>query len=198
VTHIVLASGSTIRRQLLENAGVSVRVVKALIDETTITQSLWSEGAKARDIADALAEFKAEKVARREPGALVIGADQVLDLQGRLLSKPESPEHAAAQLTEMSGKTHQLLSAAVVYEEGRPVWRHIGVARLTVRSLSQSYIAEYVARNWKSIQTSVGGYKLEEEGVRLFSQVQGDYFTVLGLPLLELLGYLTLKGEIDG
>lgn len=198
MTHIILASGSEIRRQLLENAGVSVRVIKAKIDEETITQSLRAEGAKARDVADALAEFKAEKVARREPEALVIGSDQVLDLQGELLAKPETPEHAIAQITAMSGKTHQLLSAAVIYGEGKPLWRHVGAVRMTVRSLSPSYIESYVARNWDSIRHSVGGYKLEEEGVRLFSQVQGDYFTVLGLPLLELLSYLTLRGEIDG
>lgn len=198
MTHIVLASGSEIRRQLLENAGLTIRVVKAMVDEETITQSLLAEGAKARDIADALAEFKAEKIARKEPDALVIGADQVLDLQGTLLTKPESPDHAVAQLMQLSGKTHQLLSAAVIYGEGKPLWRHVGIARLTARSLSNRYVEDYVARNWDSIRHSVGGYKLEEEGVRLFSQIHGDYFTVLGLPLLELLGYLTLRGEIDG
>lgn len=198
MTNIVLASGSEIRRQLLENAGVSVRAVKAQIDEDAITESLLAEGATARDVADALAEFKAEKVARREPDALVIGADQVLDLKGKLLSKPHTPEDAIAQLKELSGATHQLLSAVVVYADGKPLWRHVGVVRLSARRIGDAYIDDYVARNWDSIRHAVGCYKLEEEGVRLFRRIEGDYFTVLGLPLLELLGYLTLRGEISG
>jgi len=198
MTNILLASGSEIRRQLLRNAGVPVEAVPARIDEDMITASLLAEHAKPRDVADALAEYKAEKIARKHPDALVIGADQVLDLAGELLAKPETPDHASDQLRAMSGKTHQLFSAAVIYEDGKPVWRHVGVVRLTARTLSNAYIDAYVARNWESIRHSVGGYKLEEEGVRLFSRIQGDYFTVLGLPLVELLGYLTLKGEIEG
>lgn len=198
MTNIVLASGSEIRRTLLENAGVSCRVVQARIDEDAITESLLAEGATARDVADALAEFKAEKVARREPDALVIGADQVLDFKGKLLSKPRTPEDAVVQLKALSGATHQLLSAVVVYAEGKPLWRHVGVVRLSARKISDGYIHDYVARNWDSIRYAVGGYKLEEEGVRLFRRIEGDYFTVLGLPLLELLGYLTLRGEISG
>jgi septum formation protein len=196
--NIVLASASTVRRALLQNAGLRLEVAAARIDEETITASLIAEGAKPRDIADALAEFKAEKVNRRFPEALVIGADQVLELDGQLLSKPASPQDAEAQLRAMSGKTHRLLSAAVIYEEGKPVWRHVGQVRLTMRTLGDTYVSEYVARNWNSICQSVGSYKLEEEGVRLFHRVDGDYFTVLGLPLLELLSYLTLRGEIDG
>jgi septum formation protein len=196
--HIVLASASTIRRTLLQNAGLTVEVSAARIDEETITASLLAEGAKPRDIADALSEYKAEKVNRRYPEALVIGADQVLEFDGALLSKPETPGEAEAQLRAMSGKTHRLLSAAVIYHEGKPAWRHVGQARLTMRTLGDTYVSDYVARNWTSIRHSVGSYKLEEEGVRLFHRVEGDYFTVLGLPLLELLSYLTLRGEIDG
>lgn len=197
-TPIILASGSEIRRQLLARAGVDVEVVPARIDEETITASLLAEGAKPRDVADALAEFKAEKVGRKFSGALVIGSDQVLELEQTLLSKPESPEQAREQLSRMSGKTHWLLSAAVIHHEGKPIWRHVGQVRMTMRTLGSAYIEDYVARNWDSIRHAVGAYKLEEEGVRLFHRMDGDYFTVLGLPLLELLSYLTLRGELDG
>lgn len=196
--NIVLASSSAIRRTLLTNAGLTVEASPARIDEETITASLVAEGAKPRDIADALAEFKAEKVGRRFPEALVIGADQVLEFEGGLLDKPTSPEDAEQQLRAMSGKTHRLLSAAVIYHEGKPVWRHVGQARLSMRTLGDAFVTAYVARNWDSIRHAVGAYKLEEEGVRLFHRIDGDYFTVLGLPLLELLSYLTLRGEIDG
>lgn len=196
--NMVLASASEIRRTMLSNAGLSIEVSAARIDEETITASLVAEGAKPRDVADALAEFKAEKVGRRFPEALVIGSDQVLEFEGRLLDKPTTPQEAEQQLRAMSGKTHRLLSGAVVYHAGKPVWRHVGQVRMSMRTLGDAFVTAYVARNWDSIRHTVGSYKLEEEGVRLFHRVDGDYFTVLGLPLLELLSYLTLRGEIDG
>ncbi|MFT6450606.1 MAG: septum formation protein [Halocynthiibacter sp.] len=183
---------------MLRSAGVEFEARPAKIDEETIKASLLAEGAKPREIADALAEGKARKIAMKEPGALVLGCDQVLDLKGKLFSKPRSIEEASAQLAELSGQTHKLLSAAVLYEEGKPVWRHIGEARLTMRSLSPEYQADYLARNWESIRSSVGCYKLEEEGVRLFARVEGSNFTVLGLPLVEFLSYLTLRGDLAG
>lgn len=198
MTEIVLASGSEIRQILLRNAGVDFRAVVARVDEDAMRDGMLAEGASARDIADALAEMKAQKVSARHPEALVIGCDQVLNLQGAMLTKPESREHAREQLMQLRGKRHELLSAAVICEAGKPLWRHVGQVRLTMRMFSESYLDAYIARNWDSIRHSVGAYKLEEEGVRLFSQVQGDYFTVLGLPLLELLSYLTLRGDLDG
>ncbi|MEQ9260247.1 MAG: Maf family nucleotide pyrophosphatase [Roseovarius sp.] len=194
---ILLASSSEIRAQLLRNAGVPFEAVAARVDETAMRDAMIAEGATPRDIADALAEMKARKVAARNPESLVIGCDQVLALGKEIFAKPETPQEAEAQLKRLRGQTHQLLSAAVLYDDGEPVWRHVGVVRMTMRDFSDAYLQDYLARNWESVRTSVGAYKLEEEGVRLFAQVQGDYFCVLGLPLLELLAYLGLRGVLD-
>ena len=195
---LVLASGSVVRRQLLERAGVALDVQIARVDEAAIRAALLAEDASPRDIADALAESKARKIAGRMPDRLVLGCDQVLAVKGEILEKPPSLEAARAQLGKLRGVTHQLLSAAVLYADGEPVWRHVGVARLSMRNFSDEYLEGYLQRNWPAISASVGGYMLEEEGVRLFAQIQGDYFTILGLPLLELLNYLALRGEIEG
>lgn len=193
---IILASSSTIRHQLLAKAGVEATAVAARLDEDTVTAGLRAEGASPRDIADALAEMKAQKVAQRFPADWVIGCDQVLEVKGELLTKSATRQAAEEVLRQLKGTTHKLLSAVVVYHEGQPVWRHIAEARLTMRPISDEYLEEYLARNWPSVQDSVGAYKLEEEGGRLFSAVSGDYFTVLGLPLLPLLGYLGDRGVI--
>lgn len=193
---IILASGSIIRSQMLRQAAVPHEVQIARVDEETIMASLIAEGASPRDIADALAEFKAAKVSEKNPSALVIGCDQVLDHKGTLLSKPETPQEAKAQLLALRGDRHTLLSAAVIFENGKPLWRHVGQVRLRMRDVSDAYVKDYVTRNWDSIRHAVGSYKLEEEGVRLFTQIEGDYFTVLGMPLLEILNYLTLRGDI--
>lgn len=197
VTPIILASGSSIRAQLLRGAGVDFTVQVPRVDEEMIKGSMLAEAATPRDIADALAEHKARKISLKQPDACVIGCDQVLDFDGQLLSKPASPDDARAQLLAMRGKRHKLLSAAVVYYNGEPQWRHVGTVRLTMRAFSDAYLDAYIARNWDSIRYSVGGYKLEEEGVRLFSHIDGDYFTVLGMPLLELLNHLAMQGTIE-
>ncbi len=196
-TPLILASSSTIRRKLLESAGLSVQTAAARIDEDMIRDSLLAEGATPRDVADTLAEMKAMRTAERYPEAVIIGCDQVLEFQGEVWSKPESPQQAQDQLGLLRGKTHRLLSAIVVCHQGQPVWRHVGIARLTMRDFSDSYLAAYLARNWPSVGQSVGAYKLEEEGIRLFSAIEGDHFTILGLPLLPLLSYLTLRGFIE-
>ncbi|WP_300033041.1 nucleoside triphosphate pyrophosphatase [uncultured Roseobacter sp.] len=194
---LILASGSEIRAQLLSQAGVRHTVLPARVDEDMVRQSLQAEDASPRDVADTLAELKARKVSEKSPGALVLGCDQVLDHEGGILSKPQTPDAAVAQLRAMRSGRHILLSAAVVCEDGKPIWRHVGQVRLYMRDASDEFIDGYVARNWDSIRHSVGAYKLEEEGVRLFTRIEGDYFNVLGLPLLELLSWLTLRGDLE-
>ncbi|MBD1206099.1 MAG: septum formation protein Maf [Rhodobacteraceae bacterium] len=194
--HIILASASTIRRQLLENAGVTVDALPARVDEDTIRAALQAEGAKHRDIADTLAEMKARKLAERHPSSLVIGSDQVLKLDGEIWGKPETPDAARSQLQRLRGRTHRLVSAVVLYDQAKPIWRHVEEASLTMRSFSDGFLDDYVARNWDDIRHSVGAYQLEREGARLFAAVDGNHFTILGLPLLPLLNYLSQRGFI--
>ncbi|MGJ8546138.1 MAG: Maf family protein [Sulfitobacter sp.] len=194
---IILASGSAIRHQLLTQAAVAHEVILPRIDEESVKQALQAENAAPRDIADTLAEMKARKISEKHPEALVIGCDQVLDLNGQMLNKPETPQEARDQLIQMSGNRHILLSAAVICQAGKPLWRHIGQVRMLMRQSSDTYIDSYIEKNWDQIRHCVGAYQLEGEGVRLFTKVEGDYFHVLGLPLLELLAYLTLRGELE-
>ncbi|MCA0042147.1 Maf family protein [Celeribacter litoreus] len=193
---ILLASGSKIRQQLLINAGVPFDVIVARIDEESIKDALVSEGASPREVADALAEGKARKVSFKNPEAMVIGCDQTLSFKGRLISKSETKDEARELLREMRGERHKLLSAVVIYEGGEPKWRHVGEVRLVMKNFSDSYLDEYLDRNWDEIRHCVGNYMLEAEGVRLFSNIEGDYFTVLGLPLLPLLAYLSEREMI--
>lgn len=196
MTRLILASASASRRRMLAQAGVVVEALPARIDEETIRIALQAEGAKPRDVADTLAEMKARKLAERNPDALVIGSDQVLEFEGEVWAKADDRAGARAQLARLRGGTHRLLSAVVLYHEGKPIWRHLAEVRLTMRVFSDAYLDAYLDRNWDEVRHSVGAYHLEGEGARLFSEVQGDYFTVLGLPLLPLLNYLALRGFI--
>jgi septum formation protein len=193
---LLLASTSPVRLQMLRAAGLTVDAVAPRVDESSVRDALVAEGAHPRDIADALAEMKARKVADKHPDTLVLGCDQVLALDSEIFAKPETPAEAREHLRQLRGKTHKLFSAIVAYENATPVWRHVGEACLTMHQISDAYLDGYVIRNWDSIRHSVGCYKIEEEGVRLFSAVSGDHFTILGLPLLPLLAWMGTRGMI--
>lgn len=193
--NVLLASKSSARLAMLENAGVTVTAVPASVDEVSIKAAMFAEAAKPRDIADALAEAKALKVSRKNPGDLVIGSDQILSMaDGRLLGKPENKDEAKVQLRALSGLTHTLISAAVICEAGKPVWRQIESAKMNMRTLSDAFIDEYVGMYWGEIQHCVGCYRIEAEGAQLFEQVEGSQFAVIGMPLLPILGFLRVRG----
>ncbi|MCB1389353.1 MAG: Maf family protein [Rhodobacteraceae bacterium] len=198
MTVLTLASASAIRATLLRNAGIGIDIRPARIDEDNLRASLAAEGATAHDIADALAENKALKIAARDPAALVLGCDQLLECDGRIYAKPDTPQDAKAQLDALRGRTHRLHTAAVLYAGGRPVWRHVATPRLTMRDFSDAFRDAYVARHWTDIQHCVGCYQIEGPGIRLFERVEGDLFSIQGLPLMELLAVLTQRKDIDG
>jgi len=193
---LILASQSASRRAMLDAAGVSYTAEPAHVDEAALKTALLAEGSAPRAIADALAELKALKISRIAPGALVVGSDSVVSLGGRLFDKPESREQAAEHLTAFSGQEMKLSSAVVVAEGGTPVWRHVEEARLLVRPLSTHFINTYLDAEWPAVRQCVGVFRIEGPGVQLFAQIRGDHFTILGMPLLPLLGYLRTRGVL--
>jgi len=192
---VTLASGSASRRALLTNAGVVADAVKPGVDEEALKAALRAEGASVRDQAMALAEMKAVRVSQSRPG-LVIGGDQMLALREIAFDKPADLEGARDHLSKLSGQTHTLETALVVCEGGTPVWRHLARPRLTMRPLSAAFIENYVDTCGDALLSTVGAYQLESLGSQLFTQVEGDYFSILGLPLLPLLDYLRTRGVI--
>jgi len=191
---LILASRSDARARMLREVGLAVEVVPAAVDEAAVKVGLRAEAAPARDVADMLAELKAQRVAGRRPDRLVLGADQVLVLDDRILDKPADRAEARAQLQALRGQRHELLSAAVICEAGAPVWRHVGRARLTMRPFSDAFLDAYLESEGELVLASVGAYRIEGRGAQLFSRVEGDHFTIMGLPLLELLGFLRTRG----
>ena len=192
---LILASGSAIRAQILTEAGLDYEVISKPVDEAAIKESMLSEGARLRDIADALAEAKAMRVSRTEPG-FVIGADQIMVMDDILFDKPPTIEAARERLLEMRGKAHKLMGAVVVCENGETVWRHLSVTKLTVRDFSDAFLDQYIKLEGESLTKSVGAYRFEGPGAQLFSKVEGDFFSILGLPLLPLLDYLRTRGVV--
>ena len=192
---IVLASKSAARRAVLDGAGVAYEAITAGVDEDAVKAAMLAEGANAREIADALAELKAIKVSRSHPG-FVVGADQTLELEGELYDKAETVEEARARLRLLRGKPHKLHSAVVVAKDGAPIWREVVTATLTMRDFSDAFLDDYLADEGQAALGSVGCYRLEGRGVQLFSRIDGDYFTILGLPLMGLLDLLRRHGEL--
>ncbi len=193
---VILASASPSRAHLLAAAGVPHRVVPANIDEAEVKRSLTSEGTPPTAIAETLAELKAQQVSRRYPEALVIGADQVLDRGGQLFDKPADLDHARAHLIALRGRRHTLMTSVCVVRDAAVVWHYNDQAHLDMRQLSDAFIEWYIERMGERICESVGAYKLEGLGAQLFSNIEGDFFTILGLPLLPLLDFLRNHGVI--
>jgi len=195
---LILASTSPFRRKMLQDAGLTFDSIKPEIDERAAEAPLTKSGASPDDVALVLAEAKAVEVSERYRHALVLGCDQTLSLGEELLHKPEDMEAARRRLLYLSGKTHQLNSAAVLARNGEALWRHVGVAQLTMRKLDPGFVGRHLALVGETALTSVGGYQIEGPGVQLFARIEGDHFTIVGLPLLNVLEELRRLGAIDG
>lgn len=193
---VILASGSAIRRKLMIDAGLDFEVIVKPVDESAIKDAMLAEGSRLRDIADALAEAKSMRVSRIESG-LVIGADQIMVMDNQLFDKPKDIDEARARLKLMRGKTHFLIGAVVICEGGVPVWRHMAKTKLTMRDFSDDFLEDYLEREGELVTKSVGAYRFEGLGSQLFSDVEGDFFSILGLSLLPVMDYLRIRGAIS-
>lgn len=196
VPPLILASASPTRAKLLAAAGVRIVQEGAAVDEAQVKAALRGEGASAVQAAEALAELKALKVARHHPGALVIGCDQMLECEGRWFDKPGSRAAAREQLLALSGRSHKLVTAAVVVRDGQRLWHHVATATMTMRPFGENFVEIYLDAAGDAVHSSVGAYQLEGLGAQLFSRVSGDYFGILGLPLLPLLDFLRSHGVV--
>lgn len=195
---IVLASGSPFRRKMLEDAGILVEAIPADIDERAVESAIEGSGITPGELGVILAEAKAVDVSQHLPDRLVIGADQTLSLGDEVLHKPGDMEEARRRLLAMSGRVHQLNSGVVIARNGTVLWRHVSVARLTMRELDPAFVGRHLSRVGEKALSSVGAYQIEAEGIQLFEKIEGDHFTIVGLPLLPLLAELRKLGEIDG
>jgi septum formation protein len=191
---LVLASTSRIRADLLAKAGLDFDAVRPEVDETELKKA--SRGLAPGDLALSLASAKAVSVANRMPDALVLGADQILNLEGRVFDKPESQEAARRQLLDLRGRSHVLETALCCARGNAVVWRYLDQATLTMRSFTDGFLDDYLLHTGREVTTSVGAYKLEGLGAQLFDTIEGDYFTILGLPLLPLLDFLRRQGAL--
>ncbi|NEI74249.1 Maf-like protein [Rhizobium lusitanum] len=195
---LILASSSPFRRMLMENAGLHFQAVAADIDERAIETPLEREGAGPDAVALVLAKAKAKEVSDRFPGSLVIGSDQTMSLGTRVFHKPKTMADAENHLRMLSNETHRLNSAIALARNGDIIWEHVSHANLTMRALSDDFIHRHLGRVGEKALSSVGAYQLEGEGIQLFSEIDGDYFTIVGLPMLPLLEKLRELGTIDG
>jgi septum formation protein len=195
---IVLASQSIHRKTLMENAGLNFTCQPADIDERTIELAIKDTGATPKELALILASAKALDVSQKIPGAYVIGSDQTLSVNDELFHKPEDMEAARRTLLKLSGQTHTLNSGVSIAKDGETIWQHVSIAELTMRELSPEFVGRHLSRAGEQILTSVGAYQLEKEGVQLFDKIEGDFFTIVGLPMLPLLAQLRELNVIEG
>ncbi|MCZ7851983.1 MULTISPECIES: Maf-like protein [Agrobacterium] len=195
---LILASSSASRQMLMRNAGLTFLAIPADIDERALDEQLERDGASPEEVALELARAKALAVSRLYPGALVLGCDQTMALGARVYHKPKTMAEAESHLLSLSGKVHRLNSAAVLVQHGEVVWQIVSSAELTVRTLSAEFVSRHLQRVGEKALSSVGAYQLEGEGIQLFTSIEGDYFTILGLPLLPLLSKLRDMDVIDG
>ena len=189
---LILASGSAVRARLLQNAGLTFDVVASSVDENDIKNA--QSDATVEDLAMILARAKAAEVAAKYPDALTIGADQILECDGRRFDKPKDRAEAASHLRAFRGRPHRLITACVVYRGAEEIWRHTAIPKLSMWAFDDAFIDAYLTEAGDKVLTSVGAYLLEGLGVHLFERIEGDYFSILGLPLLPLLSFLRLKG----
>lgn len=195
MSRIILASGSAIRKQILDGAGLNYEVIVKPVDEAAIKDSMLAENSRLQDVADALAEAKALRVSRQTDG-FVIGADQIMVMDNQLFDKPKDLGEARERLLSMRGKRHELIGAVVVCENGRPVWRHLSKTKLWVREFSNEFLDWYIEQEGEALMKSVGAYRFEGPGAQLFEKVEGGFFAILGLDLLPVLDYLRVRGVI--
>ena len=193
---LVLASQSQARQDLLRNAGLVFEAVPAKVDESEMKLSLQAAGASAKETAVALAELKALKISRDFPGHLIVGADQMLECNGVWFDKPADMSHARAHLSALRGKTHMLQNAVCVARSGTIIWHYTNSASLEMRAFSDEFLDEYLQKAGENILSSVGAYQLEGIGSQLFNRVEGDFFSILGLPLLPLIDFLRGHGIV--
>jgi len=195
---LILASASTARRRLLEAAGLTFAICPAAVDEADVKRSARAEGARADDAATLLAALKAERVAAREPNAIVIGADQILVCGASWFDKPEHRDAAREQLRALRGKAHVLSTAVVCQRGGQRLWQHLARPRLVMREFSDAFLEAYLGAEGAAVTSSVGGYRLEGLGIHLFERFEGEHAAILGLPMLPLLGFLRQQGVLLG
>ena len=191
---LILASGSAVRARLLTNAGLAIEIVPSNVDEDDIKRV--NEGIAVEQLAMILARAKAAEVAARNSDALIIGADQILDCDGARFDKPKDRVAAAAHLSAFRGRTHRLITACTVHRGLEEIWHYTAIPQLTMWDFDDAFIADYLARAGDSVLTSVGAYLLEGLGSNLFEKIEGDYFSILGLPLLPLLAFLRTQGLV--
>tara|TARA_B100000674_G_scaffold225649_1_gene185497 strand:+ start:863 stop:1462 length:600 start_codon:yes stop_codon:yes gene_type:complete len=196
INSIILASKSKIRSALLLKAGIEFTVLDAAVNEKNVKSFYVNEGYSPLHVAEVLANMKAKKLSSKHPDKLVIGCDQIVEYDGQILSKASNPNDLVGQLKVLRNRTHTLYSACAVYIANNEDWRFTGSATVTMRNLSDEYISNYVDSHWNDVKHCVGGYQIENFGISVLSKINGDYYSILGLPIIQLIDYLVNRGVL--